>query len=133
MPRLSLGSKVFTNTQLINSLTLMSLAFCKTQKPLRVPEEIKRVFNPRVEQISAICFKELNLRKSSTVWMCLVTRRTKQGPLTMRHVHLLSQSLLSAFTTWRPYVLTFLFHSALNRGEQTIWARGSISGELLNQ
>lgn len=35
------------NTQLIYSLTLMSLAFCKTQIPLRVPEKIKRVFNPK--------------------------------------------------------------------------------------
>lgn len=35
------------NVQLIYRLILVSLAFCKTQIPLRVPEEIKRVFNPK--------------------------------------------------------------------------------------
>ncbi len=37
---------------------------------------------------------------------------------TMRHVQLLLQSLLSAFTRDEPYVSKFLFHFVLNRGGQ---------------
>lgn len=40
--------RAFKNSKLISSLTLMSLALCKTHITLRIPEEIKRVFNPEI-------------------------------------------------------------------------------------
>lgn len=66
---------IYTNIQLVNSLTLMSLAFCKTQIPLRVPEEIKRVFKPReLSRFQPSVMKSLT-SDSPSLSGCLVTRR----------------------------------------------------------
>lgn len=104
---LTSSRKVFTQLQLLNSLTLMSVAFCKTQIPLMVPEQIQRVFNLELRRFQPSVLKSLTLDSlllSGCVWC-----QDKGARGTIRHDQILLQSLLSAFTSEEPYVSEFLF------------------------